>query len=409
MRYSVFFIRAYPVATRAACGLVALLFLGACGVGDETGDDVGDLRIRQGTLSPRLLMSGELVAAESIQLRVPQTPERRVQLQRLVEDGSEVKTGDVLAEFDNSSFVSNLDSSRSEVHRAEKALQQARADGAALLEETHLAVERARITLRKAELDAAVPEGLQSRLEHAEVGLALKRAGAEHAKSLDDLRSSQAGMESETRIRELELGRVRRRLEEAEAAIGALQLVAPRDGIAVLADNPRQGRRLQPGDTVWIGLSVVSLPDLSQLQVSAALSDVDDGLISTGQQVSCTVDAYPELEIEGRVVSIALFAEELRWGSLRRGFEVTIDLDHTPSDLPLVPGMSVRVDAPLKQYDGVLLVPRAALEITTDGARAHTFAGWQNVELGACDAVDCVLLDGLDVGTRLRAAKEDGA
>ncbi len=394
-------VSAHSARTASIAALV--LALTACGANVEKESDPAiDLRVRQGSLKQRLLLSGELIAAESIQLRVPQTSERRVQLQHLVEDGAEVKAGDVVAEFDNSSFVSNLESSRSDVHRAEKALQQSRADTEALLEESHLAVARARIALQKVELDAAVPQDLQSRLENAQVELALERARAVHDKSLDDLRAAQAAGDSESQIRELELDRVRRQLAEAEVAIDALQLRAPRDGIAVIADNPRGGRRLQPGDTVWIGLPVVSLPDLSRLQVSAALSDVDDGLVAEGMRVTCAVDAYPELEIEGKIVSIAPFAEELRWGSLRRGFEVTVDLDATPADPPLVPGMSVRVEARMETHDDALLIPRAALEMSAAGARARTAGGWQSVELGPCDAVDCVLLAGLEAGARVR-------
>ena len=121
---------------------------------------------------------------------------------------------------------------------------------------------------------------------------------------------------------------------------------------------------------------------------------------------TCTIDAFPDIEISGAVGAVAPFAQELGWQSLRRGFEVTIELDEVPSDSTLVPGMSVRVDVPLDGVDDAVLAPRAALEILGDGARALTSSGWEEVKLGICDALECVVLEGLEVGDRLRPVLE---
>ena len=45
-------------------------------------------------------------------------------------------------------------------------------------------------------------------------------------------------------------------------------------------DHPWEGRKLQEGDTVWVGMTVASLPDLDSMIVEASLSDVDDGRIA---------------------------------------------------------------------------------------------------------------------------------
>lgn len=387
--------------------IAAALLAAACGGTVDAGPAapaVAELRVTRGDLRPRVLLTGELEAVDAIELRVPQTSERRVQLQTLVADGAEVEAGDVLAEFDNTSFATTLEERRTAVRRAESALAEARAEAAATLEEADRAVERARIALAKARLDAGVPESVRARVEHARYQLALTRAVAAHESAIDDRGAAAARGESEVRIRSEELARARRKLAEAEGGIDALRLVAPRAGIAVLAENPQEGRPLQPGDTLWVGLPVVSLPDLSRMRVTAMLSDVDDGLIEVGAAVRCVLDIYPELELSGHVTSVAAFARELRVFSLRRGLEVSVELERTPSSPPLVPGMSVRVEAERPAVHDVLLVPRAALSLEGGMARASTPRGWVEVEVGPCDSHACVLEAGLDEGDRLLPA-----
>jgi hypothetical protein len=53
--------------------------------------------------------------------------------------------------------------------------------------------------------------------------------------------------------------------------------------------------------------------------------------------------------------------------------------------------------------EDVLLVPREALDLSGDTALAALADGpWVEVGLGSCDARHCVVLDGLEEGSRLR-------
>ena len=399
------------VPLRAALLLVVSVALHALGCGRPA--DSGrapaapELRVTRGDLAPRLLLTGSLEAVDAVELRVPQTAERRPQLQTLVADGTEVRAGDVVAELDNSSLAATLEERRNAARRAESALEEGRAEAVAGLEAAALALERARIVLAKARLDAGVPQSIRSRVEQARFELALARAQAAFDTAVDELRAAEVRSESEVRIRSEELERARRRLAEAETGIDALRLVAPRDGIAVVAENPREGRPLQPGDTLWVGLPVVRLPSLERMRVKTMLSDVDDELLEVGAPVRCVLDAHPELVLEGRVASVAPFARELRPFSLRRGLEVAVELEAMPEGTPLVPGMSVRVEAGRGRLADVLLVPRAALGVAAGTTRARTPAGWVPLQVGECDAHACEVRDGLQEGDRLLAV--DGA
>jgi len=367
-----------------------------------------DLRVTRGDIERRLLLTGELEAVEAVHLTVPRTPQWRLQIQTLAEDGAEVRQGDVVVQFDNSSFTASLDASRSAVERARRTLLQTRAQVETRLLETRLAVERTRIALEKARLDASVPENLRSRYEHATAQLALERAATEHAKALEDRRAAEVKAENDVRIQQEALSKAERELETAERAISALELRAPVDGIVVVGDHPWEGRTIQTGDTVWVGLTVASIPDLSRMRIAARLPDVDDGLVEVGTRVRCLLDTYPDRQLGGTVERVTRVAQQEPGRSLRRSFDVGISLEETPTDLPLVPGMSVRIEVPVRTLEDVLVAPRAALDIGPDACRARLASGeWRQVEVGACDAQQCEVVRGLEPGDRLQPASAE--
>jgi multidrug efflux pump subunit AcrA (membrane-fusion protein) len=367
-----------------------------------------DLRVHRGQLSQRYLLTGTIEAVSGARIQVPATREYRLQIQWLVEDGSTVTAGDRVLEFDASSFTSDLDRQRTAVQSSLRSRLQIRAQGEARLKDGEAAVERARISLEKARLDASVPVGLHSRYDHRNAQLALARAEAEYAKSVADLQATTASVESDIQVNEEEHRKLLRELKVAEDAVVKLSLEAPRDGIAVVERHPWEDRKFQVGDSVFTGWPVVGIPDLESLRVRASLSDVDDGHLEVGMPAVCTPDIEPELHLPGRVTEITSIAREQRYASERRVFDVVIELEGAWGDTLLVPGMSVRVEVGVPGEEA-LLAPRAAVDFSTDPPRIRRFDGQRaEVRLGQCSATDCVVIEGLADGDRLSDVADQG-
>lgn len=390
----------------------ALVVAMVCGCSDPAPPELEeqtDLRVHVGLLNRRTLLTGAFEAVEGARITVPRTREYRLQIDWLAPDGSQVAAGDRVVEFDNSSFTADLDQQRTAVQSSIRSGLQLRAQGDARLRDAEAAVERARITLAKAELDASVPESVRSRYDHRTAQLEYARARAEHAKAVAGLQSAQKQVEADIRVHEEQHIRIVRALEEAEAAVEMLRLTAPRDGITVVERNPWEDRKFQIGDTVFVGWTIVGIPDLSSLRVRASLSDVDDGRLSVGMAARCTPDIEPDLHLKGRVAEITPIAREQRWASERRGFDVLIDLEPAEADIQLVPGMSVRVEVEVPGGEA-LLVPRAAVDLSASPPRVlRTGGSWVDVRLGACSARNCVVLEGLEEGERVAPIAEAGS
>ncbi len=216
------------------------------------------------------------------------------------------------------------------------------------------------------------------------------------------------GSAADVAIQQISLQKSRREIRTAEDAIEALILRAPRDGIVLVADHPWEGRKLQVGDTIWVGMTVATLPDLSSMIVQTHLSDVDDGKIAPGREARCTLDAYPGVTYRGRVVEISPVARESRRSLLLRHFPVRIALERSDARR-MRPGMSVRVEVLGPQIKDALVVPRTALDLSGGRTRALLAdGGAAEVRLGPCGAGDCVVESGLREGTRLRRREGSG-
>jgi multidrug resistance efflux pump len=366
----------------------------------------GELVAHRGTFRQRLLLSGELEAERADPLSVPRTNTFQLQVRWLAEDGALVKAGDRVVEFDNSQFASDLEEKRLSASDAGSELQRTAAESQTGTADKRFAVEKARSEVAKAKLAAGVPKDLLALREYQDRQLALKRAETELAKAQEDLDATTRGSARDVDVKKISLEKSQREIHHAEEAIEALTLRAPRAGMVLIGDHPWEGRKLRLGDSVWVGMTVASLPDLSAMRVLASLSDVDDGRIQPGMEVLCTLDAYPGQVYKGRVVDISPVARESRRSPLLRYFPVRIKLDGSDAQR-MRPGMSVRIEVLGPEVKGVLLAPRAALDFPgVAGGRPRALlasGGAVPVKLGACTALECVVESGLSEGTRLRS------
>lgn len=358
------------------------------------------LTARRGALRPRLLLTGELAAARALQLKVPRTPNGQVQIRWLERDGTPVRAGQKVVDFDNSSFTSELEEKRSTAAQAADELERKQAEAQSTLAEKLFLVEKNRTEVAKARLKASLPADILAAREIQDRQLDLKRAETELAKAEADLAAYRQESAADVELQRIELERSRREIREAEKAIEILSLRAPRDGIVLAGEHPWEGRKVQEGDSLWPGLTVATLPDMTSLRVEAELSDVDDGRIAPGMEATCTLDAYLSERFRCRVAEIAAVARERSSGSLRRYFPVRITLDRL--DRRMRPGMSVRVEVLGPEVRG-LLVPREALDLSSGQPRALLADGTAvPVRLGPCTAAECVVEGGLRDGTPLR-------
>jgi multidrug resistance efflux pump len=362
----------------------------------------GDLTVRRGRFEDRFLLTGQLAAVHADHLVVPRIPSWQTTIRWMEEEGTVVKAGQKVVEFDTTAFAQDYGDKRLAWESAQSDLEQAEADREGTRADADFQVAQRSIAVEKARIPAGIPPDFLRGKDYQENQLALERALNELAKAREDLQAREASSEETIHQKKIALEKARRELDAATQAMDGMVLVAPRDGILVVADHPWQGRKLQVGDSVWVGLPVVSLPDLTAMRVEAKLSDVDDGRVAPGQSVICVLDAFPDRTFPGHIAEITPVAQEEAGRSLRRAYNVRVELDAADAER-MRPGMSVKVEVRPRPQEDVLLAPRAGLDFAGPSPRARLDSGAEvDVKLGACNRDACVVVDGLTDGARLR-------
>jgi len=350
------------------------------------------------------LLSGELSAVRQASIVAPRG--EALQIRWMAEDGTDVKEGERVIEFDAARLIQSIEELRLKVRQAENERESRARAVVAEADGKRVAVDKADVEAKKARIDAAVPRELRPAVEWAK----FQATAAEKEATLQKARLDQEAFRTSSRS-DLEVLRrgeekARRELEVAEKALLATSVRAPRSGIFLSGNfwqwGPEGPRKLQPGDTVWPNFPVASIPDPTEMEVSAALSEVDHGRIGAGMKTRCILDTYPDRVFEGRIENVGAVAAEagrsFGLSTARTGFPVRVSLAVT--DPIMRPGLSVRVEVLRAAWPQALVVPRHAVHFEKEQAVVvrKGLGGRTVVRVAGCTLVECVVESGLKEG-----------
>ena len=354
--------------------------------------------VKRGDITDRVLLTGDLHAVASVDLSVPRTETWQLVIRWLAEDGANVKAGARVLEFDNSAVTQQLEQKHIALLEAELTFRTARDLARMETENKQNVLRQHQIALEKAKVRADVPADLLPAREAQERQLEKKRMEVQVKKAEEDAIAQKQESELDLHVKQIELDKARRAIEASEKTIADLVLTAPKDGIVVIDDHPWEGRKFHLGDTVQPGMTIMSMPDMSQaMEVHSELSDVDDGRVAVGMTGTCTLDAYPATPIACTVTDLTPVARVKGEQSLRRAFAVKLALAASDGSR-MHPNMSVKIELAKPPVKNVLVVPRGALVVDGKTTRVRLPSGLRDVTVGACDAQGCAVASGVAEG-----------
>jgi len=324
---------------------------------------INTAEVKRGEFVEHVQVRGELKALRSIVLTAP-SGAGDIQIIRLVKNGTQVKKGDVLVQFDTSTLQRTLDQKLSELKTAEGEIERIRAQARLKDEEnkTQLTkntydVERAKLEVSKQEILAAI-EGEKAKIALSDAGHKLQEIGI---KLTSDQSSAIADVEIQKQKREKATFEVR----EAERSIAAMSLKAPVDGLVTLMSNWRAGSNwgsapeFKEGDRAWPGAGIVELPDLTSVRVTGRVEETERGRLKTGQTAVVKIDALPAKDFNATLVDISPLAKlDVSTWPPPKNFDSVLQLGET--DPKIRPGMSATARIAVERVPNVILIPADA-------------------------------------------------
>jgi HlyD family secretion protein len=142
-------------------------------------------------------------------------------------------------------------------------------------------------------------------------------------------------------------------LERAEQNLAYTNIYAPIDGVVI-------ERNVEIGQTVAASMSTPQIfliaEDLSNMQILASVDESDIGVIKEGQDVSFTVQAFPNRTFHGTVNQVRMQST-----TAENVVNYTVVVKVRNPDGALLPGMTATVSFQVAKAENVLRVPNAAL------------------------------------------------
>lgn len=322
--------------------------------------------VTRGDFIDYMQIRGHIRPAKSIVLAAPLQAGGEMQILKLAKNGSAVKQGDVVVEFDATTLRQRLQDRTSELTQALKEIEQTQAQHKIVAEQQATALMKARYDVDRAKLDLGKRD-LVSRIEYEGAKLSLgdaeQRLKETEAKAL----SSKAGSEAEL------VGKIRKRdkaqydVDRTNASIEALILKAPADGIVNVLENPRSGGpfgggvEFREGDRAWPGASILELPDLSTIRLEARLDESDRGRLKVGQAATVKIEAVPGKDFAAQVNLISVLARvdfSSGWPPVRN-FDLGLVLNER--DPRIRPGMTATARIAADRLPNMTLVPAESI------------------------------------------------
>ena len=342
--------------------IVATLLLGCAGVlgavrYTSRSPAVPTLDVKRGEFIDSLQFRGQVKALKSLTVVAP-AEAGDLQILKIAGDGTQVKQGDTIVEFDRTKTKQDLAQFRSTLNSAKAEIEQAKAQGRLAEEEDLTAVAKAKYDVEAATLDASKQE-IVSRIEGAEATLKVSDARQELHQMEQKLKSDRAVNQATIESKSQASNKAAYDVQRAERALTKMVLQSPSAGTISLVSlwHPDGDSPFKAGDRAWPGAPIAELPDTSALRLSARVDETERGRLALKQAVSVQLDAIPDQQFTGNIERISTIATSDFSGGwpFPRNFDLEITLH--PADPRLRPGMSAQLTVIVDRVANAVTIP----------------------------------------------------
>lgn len=244
-----------------------------------------------------------------------------------VDFNSEVKKGQILAQIDPANFQASVDQAAAQINNAR-----------ANLANTEAVLEMSRKTYNRYKNLYAKNFIAKSELDQAE---------SDYYANLAKVNSAKA-----------QIAQYQATYNTAMTNLGYTKIVAPVDGTII-------SREIDLGQPVAASFQAPELftiaQDLTKMQIEVNVSEADIGKVKEGQDVTYTLDGYPDSSFSGKVTQVRISPTTV---SNVVTYVVIVNVDN--EDLKLIPGMTANVSIITDKSEDVLCVPNIALKFTPE-------------------------------------------
>jgi HlyD family secretion protein len=335
------------VTRSSVLALGAILLLGACSEPVVEAAPIGKVAVERRDIVVDAQATGTVEPIEVVEVK---SQASGLVLKMPVETGTNVQPGDLIVQIDTRDLKNQLDQAQADLRSSEASLEVAKA--------------------QKERSDELYKARIITAQENEQANLAYTQAQAS-------------------------VIRVRTSVNIAQQRLDEARVTAPVAG-TIIAKTVALGQVIQSATSVMGGGStIVTMADLSRVQMRAFMNETDIGKINAGQDARVVVDAFPDRTFRGSVEKVEPQAVIQQSVTM---FPVIISLAN--AERLLLPGMNGEVSVNVERKLNVIAVPNDAVRSMRDAGASAAMLGLDP------DAVTAMLRGGARPGEATAAAAD---
>ena len=356
---------------------------------------------------------GTIQAVNSVNIMAPQDYYGSLTIASVKPEGSHVEPGDTVCVLKCNELTQMLDEQVRNLETLKADFTKLEADNA-----LNLAILDARVKENQAGMSINQLDSVQMRFappaKKQLMALELEKAHVEERKLQKKFLAEKAIDETEIRQMKSRIIQAENQVQMMQDKVNSLTILAPGSGI--LNHGEMQGMIIfssgQGASTFEIGaypkvggdifpeIALMTLPDLSEVQIKAEVQEVDYKRIEQGQKVTISVDAANGLRTTGSV-KMKPMAPKMKYISQELSYKyyeiiVSVDSCHTR----MLPGLSASCNILINQVKDTIVVPTLAI-FERDSMKVVYVADGQKfipkkVETGLSNSSRTIITKGLE-------------
>lgn len=373
---------------------------------------VRTFKVSSGAAAPVLRVTGTTSARIFATLTAPvmMGPDsgRGLLLQTLSKSGSLVKAGEVVAQLDTQAIDDHADDVLALVQQADDAIKRRRADQTIELENWRQGILSAKAVWDKSKLDYAA-RAIRTDIDQEILKLNMDEAEATYNNAVTGLEITKKKFVSQIALLQSQKEQLVRHHNRHLKDSKNFTIHAPISGLLVLNTIFRGGDfgQVQAGDQLSPGQPFAKVVDVRTMEVDSTVNQSESQAIRLGQTARIHLDAFPQLEFTGKVISIGALGVS-SGASTYWVRTVPLKIAIEGSNPQLIPDLSANADLQVGAAHSGVLVPLEALGNSASGATVEVRdgTGWKEVPVSISSRTNtiAVVTSGLRPGDEIAVA-----
>ncbi len=347
--------------------------------------------------------TGEVVGLETTSVTTPETSSGSLKLAWLIPEGSFVQPGDAVVRFDSTDAKLSLETQQNTLEQNQQRTKITTSNQAT--DEKVLAMDR---TDAEMDYEYAMTVMPEDETIFSKWDIITAQADANYAKERIEFLKSKGKTQkriarADQQILAIERNRAQSEISVIQNTLNSLELRTSAPGLALYYRERRQdpeiGEECHPGETL------IELVNLDILQARIYVLERDGGSLAKGLPVRIKLDAIPDKEFNGTIRTVSSVAGSLELDSPLRYFTCDVDISDAGKDLKRIrPGMNLRGDVVLQQYDSCFVIPSSAVTYQEKEQKNLVYVKEGDrfvskpVQTGLSAHGEAVILDGVEEG-----------